>query len=136
MAGGRDKGNSRAHDDPALAQACQHHVEQLALVRGRTGDQAAVARNDIEFGDVVHLRAVPVARAAVPTHAERSPHGEGHARCWEHSGGQSLGERCGRYLPPERAKLRIHALRGGRVHGTEGARINNDTCLGLGLAIR
>src|SRR5215510_1195789 len=135
MAWRRDKRNSRTHDDPALPQACQHHIEQLALVRGRTGDQATVARDDLEFGDVVDLRAVQVARVAEPTYAERSPHGEGHARGWEYSGGQPLGERGGRYVRPKRAKLCIHALCGGWINGTEGARINDDTCLSLGLAI-
>jgi len=63
------------NDHTALALACQHHVEQFALMLRRTGDKTAISSNDIEVGDVCPLarpwwgveRPMPPALSVPPT---------------------------------------------------------------------
>ena len=49
-----DQRQAGANDHAALALPRQHHFEQLAVVLGRTGDQTAIARDDIEIGYVIN----------------------------------------------------------------------------------
>src|SRR5437016_5710554 len=113
MAWRRHQGDSRANDDSALAKTCQHHAEQLALAIGRAGDKPTIAGHHIEFCDVVDLRTVMMARIADTADAERSTDGDSHTGSWVDPRGQTLGKGCGCYVPPECARLDVHAFRGG-----------------------
>src|SRR6266704_4689219 len=111
MAGRGYEADSRANDDPALANARQHHVEQFALAIGGTSDKAAIAGHDVQLRDGVDLRAVMNGRHTDTAHAERATYGQRQARRWENRRGQAFGEghRC--HIGPECTRLRIHTLR-------------------------
>ena len=134
MAAGGHERQPRTHDDSALAHPGQRHLEQIALPRGRAGNQTSVAGHHLQLGDVVDLCPEALARGAQPTDAQGSADTQGHRV--RHDGRDQAFRQAGLdHIAPGRACLRINGAIGRALHAVQRARINDNARFRLGLAV-